>query len=757
MEISSKNTNISWITVPKKSESEWSNYKKSFTINKPLTSAAVRFECNCTCALYVNGEFITSGTGRYPERVYYYEITSWLHNGENTLVLLLGDHYFQPFGLDVTEKRTYSFNQFALEFNAVFSDGTDLVIPTDSSWVCTDGEKDTCVTETAQVTKAEYRRFWENAALWKDVKHYKPNIPEAVLSVVGKEYCDYANKKTPSLIPFDKVIETNMEYIDGCFTNKSNETECYIILDFGKPLAGYGELEYTAVGDVTFNAKFDYSETVSDFYDNPETKYFVERCQITETLTADSHFYRNHRRRVYRYTKMVFSGNVRDLTVHSFKVRPCLFPETEKGYFSCSDEMLNTAWENGKYTLHINKQQEYESCPRNEMLFFAGDGAIDALIDKYTFGNCDMLKTSLSLNHTHAASGIAVTDAFNRTVWQWDYVAWRVVCIYNYYSYTGDTEFLKLHYPEAVQNVHWLIERMNNNNLLYQTPAFVSTFSSSMAQVDWACSLHRIGENVFLNCLLYKALDSISKLADEIGDTENSRSWDTLAKTVKDQINSRLWNEEKKAYLDGMSENVAQDGNTFAVLFGVADSERAEAALETMKQRLWSPYGSTMLDTYLENKDLRGGNTMISPMMSAFECEARFMHEHAEDGLTLIRKVWGTMLKKGATTFWEFTPNDAESRWPAPCHAWSAGCTYLLSAYVLGIRQTAPGWTSMVFAPRPCDLKNGKGVVPTPFGLIAAAWETDSRGFTVFKLAIPKEMEYATDLPENSKLELIKY
>ena len=568
---------------------------------------------------------------------------------------------------------------------------------------------------------------------------------------------DYINKKPPSLIPFDKVIETNMEYKNGCFTNVNNDSECYMILDFGQMVIGYGELEYKATGNVKFNAKFDYSETVDDFYDNPETKYYIDRCQITEMLSADKSFYRNHRRRAYRYTKMVFTGNVKGLKITSFKVRPCLFPETVKGYFSCSDEMLNKVWENGKYTLHVNKHQEYESCPRNEMLFFAGDGAIDALIDMYTFGDCDMLKTSLSLKHTQSASGIANTKAFNRTVWQWDYIAWRVVCIYNYYSYTADKEFLNRHYGEAMQNIYWLIERMNKNNLLYQTPAFISTSGTAMAQVDWACSLHRIGENVFLNCLLYKALECISKLAGEVGDSENSRMSEALAQKVKAAINERLWNEEKQAYIDEMSENIAQDANTFAVIFGVADSERATAALDTMKERLWSPYGSTMLDSYLENKDLRGGNTIISPMMSAFECEARFKQGRTEEGLELIRRVWGTMLKKGATTFWEFTPNDENGRWPATCHAWSAGCTYLLSAYILGIRQTSPNWRSVIFAPRPCDLKSGTGVVPTPSGLIATSWETDESGLTIFKLAIPENTELSTDIPEGSKIEIFRY
>ena len=164
-----------------------------------------------------------------------------------------------------------------------------------------------------------------------------------------------------------------------------------------------------------------------------------------------------------------------------------------------------------------------------------------------------------------------------------------------------------------------------------------------------------------------------------------------------------------------------------------------------------------MLDSYLENKDLRGGNTIISPMMSAFECEARFMKDRHEEGLELIRRVWGTMLKKGAKTFWEFTTNDESGRWPATCHAWSAGCTYLLSAYILGVRQTSPNWKTVLFAPRPCDLKSGTGVVPTPNGLIAASWETDENGETAFRLAIPEKTELTTDIPSGSRIEIVRY
>ena len=200
-----------------------------------------------------------------------------------------------------------------------------------------------------------------------------------------------------------------------------------------------------------------------------------------------------------------------------------------------------------------------------------------------------------------------------------------------------------------------------------------------------------------------------------------------------------------------------QDDNVFAVLFGVAEEERALLALATVKERLWSDYGSAMADVNMPSGDLRGGITTISPMMSAWEVEARFRMNRSEEGLELIRRVWGTMLKKGAKTFWEYTPNNGWEQFALTCHAWSAGCTYLLSAFVLGVRPEAADWEKIIFAPRPCDLAFGRGVVPTTKGLIAVSWEKDAEGGCKFALAVPGEIEVSMDLPENSTVEVMKY
>lgn len=750
------NTDINWITSLRKEDSEWCGYRKTFSVDKDVESAVIRFESDGVCAVFVNGKFIISGTARYPERVNCHEVTSRLKSGENTIEIVIGGHYFQTFAKDTREARGYWLNQAALELIVNCKDGTEIKIPTDDSWVVTNDDENLMVLQTRQVTQAEYDTMWKNALLWQETNNYVPKISEEVLSVAGEEYKDYATQKMPEVVFCDNIVSTNMTVDGNVFSSSMTEEESYIIADMGKLVVGYIEFDYNAADDVVVDSMFDATESLEDFELTTSRAKTVKRLETVETLDKNKTFYRNLRRRAFRFLKITFKGNIEGFSIQALKVRLCLFPETTKGWFSSSDKMLNKAWEMGKYTLHVNKQQEYESCPRNEMLFFAGDGEIDALIDIYTFGDCKMLNTSLSVKHDETANGISNTIKFNRTVWQWDYFAWRIISIYDYYCHTGEKEFLERYYGEAVNNILWYIERMNDRNLLFQTPAFHSTCSASLIQVDWACSVHRLGENAFLNCLLYRSLVCMSELANAMNDGR-ADEWSSLAGKVKDAINTLLWDDNKKSYVDSFGDYICQDANVLAIVFGVADNKRAEAALNSVKENLWTEHGSVMADKDLGYWVLRYGNATISPMMSTHEAVARFKQGKEEEALELIRRVWGDMIRKGATTFWEYNQNNETGKWDATCHAWSAGCTYLLSAFVLGVRPEAPAWKSIIFAPRPCDIECGKGVVPTDNGLIAVSWKKDDDGKTAFTIALPECVKIKTDLPANSNIEIIKY
>ena len=767
MWINTKKQKINWITVNKHDGDEWKRLRKKFVLDKAVKSAIIRFETDCTCGVYVNDEFITAGTGRQPERVNCYEITSKMIIGENTLMLVLGSAYFQKIGRELKEQRGYWFSSVAFELCIEFIDGEKMIIASDDSWEALGTNSQ--VNEIMQVTDSEYGRFWRNAAVWKETGS-EYDIPAAVTEVVGNEYVEYANKSENNLLYPKTVCKSNLsessnhflemeglEYNDVCDFDVNNPEQSFVIFDFGRIVVGHVEIEYDTDKDTDISLYFDTNENLQDF-NKTDSECLVQKLCVNALLKSSENTWFNLRRRAFRYLKINFKDDQSKLHIKNITVKPILFPAQQKGWFNCSDNTLNKAWEVGRYTLQINKHQEYESCPHNEMQFFSGDGAIDALIDYYAFGEGEVLKASLSLRFDEKSAGIA-TSKFDKNSKLWEYYGWRIISVFNHYKYFGDLEFIKCNYDDCVKSLEWLIERMNDRNLLFQIPAY-SYYRYTPMILEYTCSTERLGEKSFLNCIFYKSLKCMSDMAGLMNDEAKKAEWADLADKVKKAINRYLWSEEKKAYIDALNydEYIPQDGNALAVLFGVAEGERAELALQTLKEKHWSPYGSALFDVPLSHT--RGGNATISPLICTYEAEARFLSGAEQDAIELIRRCWGTMLEKGAETFWEFAPNNGEERWPVPSHAWSAGCTYLLSAYVLGIKPIEPDYKVVEFRPHICDLDWFSGVVPTSKGLIGITYKKhsgDANSINKFTLAIPSDIGLKCNLPENSMIDIKKY
>ena len=65
----------------------------------------------------------------------------------------------------------------------------------------------------------------------------------------------------------------------------------------------------------------------------------------------------------------------------------------------------------------------------------------------------------------------------------------------------------------------------------------------------------------------------------------------------------------------------------------------------------------------------------------------------------------------------------------SPCHVWSAAPTYLLPAWVLGVRPLAPGFSEYIVEPVFDAFTQAAGDVPTPLGTIHVAWESSEDGY----------------------------
>lgn len=734
-------TDINWIGIVKTTGDEWSAYTRKFTLAQTPENAVIRVDSYGVCGIYINGEFLETAMGRYMHRISCIECTSKLHTGENEIKLLLGSHIFQGAGAEIRERRGSWFSAVAAEIVIGCSERQKRIV-TDAGWTCISDDGQTSPQEFSQITRAEYDRFWRSAALWHEPVQL--DVPEAVESVAGEEYISY-------------IRDFRREY---ALPDKADKTGQYITYDFGRLEVGYLELEYEAETDCRVRLLFDFSESVDNFEGKVECaeaeafyKAVTKRLGIDIVLEKDQHKKTVIHRRACRYLRVCFLDDICPEKLN-VRMRLSLKPSLQQGWFTCDDPVLTKAWEVGKYTLHVNKHQEYESCPRHEMKFFVGDGILDALVDYYAFGDPSLTESSFSLTEIYAANGTR-PDMHEKNISLWDYPAWRIIMAYNHYRYFADREFVARYYEELLQCLKWMVERAGKNGLIYQYPLFRDVFYVTSESVEYNSSFDRLGEKPLLNAVYYKSLLCMSEFAEIMNDPQG-KEWKQMADQLYDAINKTLWNDEIGAYIDLYDTSyIPQDGNAVAVMYGLADREKASRIFDTLKEKTWSPYGSAILSEVRNPEHTRGGYDAISLMMCAYEAQARFMNGNGDDALELIRRAWGTMLDKGAGTFWEFSPNNGTDRWPGTCHAWSSGCTYILSAYVLGIRPEQPGYETVRFEPYG-GMDCFAGVVPTVKGLVAVSCRTVS-GTKTFRIALPKGMKINPVLPQGAVLEMTEY
>ncbi|MBO7389985.1 MAG: hypothetical protein J6U39_00935 [Clostridia bacterium] len=129
--------------------------------------------------------------------------------------------------------------------------------------------------------------------------------------------------------------------------------------------------------------------------------------------------------------------------------------------------------------------------------------------------------------------------------------------------------------------VERLIEKSDKRGLLYKEGKYNKR--------DWADEVNRNGYVTFVNLLFYCALIGASYLFEE-EDAVLSTRYAFRAAYVKDLINARLFDEEKGYYVNYKTKAFTEDNlsvdTVFAILFGVAEGERAESLLDRMESLL---------------------------------------------------------------------------------------------------------------------------------------------------------------------------
>lgn len=480
-----------------------------------------------------------------------------------------------------------------------------------------------------------------------------------------------------------------------------------VVLDFGREVVGYPVVSIGQNEGGT--CIFSYGETL-------DLRNY-DRLVLSGKPVEWSPF----GRRAFRYLQMTVTGGPQPIEVKKLALRSVSFPVKHRGSFRCSDPLLDRVWKAGRDTVHLCMQDHYEDCPTREQSLWIGDVLPESRVAYYAFGETGLTrKCLLQEARVQTPEGWipAVGPVQSKTLIP-NFCAYWVTILHEYYLHSGDLDLLKELYPNLDRLMTWFSRQEDSHHLLHPGNRVGTNW---WCFVDWA-PVDRRGEVTALQCAYYKALLDAAAICDALGKRAKAASHRTRAGVVRKAVNERLW-DDCRVYMDCRtrslwSKSMSVPTNALALLCGVAPTERARKVLRYLSE---------------DSRVIPAG----TPFMTAFYAEALFHYGKDADAIKLMRKYWGEMLRRGATTFWEgFDPRTPRTSIPLSyddsynmnslCHGWSGGPTHLLPAYVLGVRPISAGFREFLVAPQPGNLTWAEGKVPTPHGEIALRWERDKR------------------------------
>ena len=411
----------------------------------------------------------------------------------------------------------------------------------------------------------------------------------------------------------------------------------------------------------------------------------------------------------FRYARVSFPTNLpveitRIICDHKF------YPVQYWGSFNCSDPLLTRIWYAGAYTAHLCMQEEIWDAPKRDRGLWIGDLQITGQTINYVFADRYLMEHSLAkvrdeAQGGHAADELPLHDVNNISGYS---AAWFCT-LADFHRHVGDRKFLASQHEKIISLLKFQQTQFDTNNL-YINPYKCWPFC------DWSPGFVLDNPLTRATTQLYVifGVREAVYLLRELGDTANAEKFSTWADQLTEAARAKFFTPASAGYGDRLQLNI------MAVLSGVA----TPAQDGEIYSRILKP-GSPAWT--VEPDRTRHDDDPITPYYGYFLLQTMSQLDQNQDALNYIRRNWGDMLRRGATTWWEkfnpAWPDDMkwaldQTAYVSLCHGWSTGPTTYLTENVLGVRPTSAGFATVEIAPQLGDLQWAEGDVPTPSGVI---------------------------------------
>lgn len=480
-----------------------------------------------------------------------------------------------------------------------------------------------------------------------------------------------------------------------------------VILDFGEELTGRVQIESSAPVTAVVETGESRDEATGKPYTTAELALESGKPQFSP-YTA------------YRFAKIKLSGVPTGGAVVKVTCDHLYYPVEYKGSFDCSEPLLTQVWYTGAYTAHLCMQEDIWDAPKRDRLRWMGDLHVSGEVINNAFLDEFLMKQTMRRlredaqgGHPQDALPVAHVNGIP------GYSAAWISGLADFYRHVGDLLYIRSQAPFISSMLDFMRADLDDNGVF-------ANKNHNWAYTDWAPEfngdhpLSRIATQLFFA----HAASEAAYLLGEVGDT--------AGKMKAAAFRTQLEEAAQKNMVDqaGIFGDRRQ-ANAMAIYSGVA----TEAQKEKIQRDILAPNAPAW-------------NFVATPYYNNY---VLFAMKNSEEALQIIRRIWGQMVKEGATTFYEgYDPSwekdhfhlhlqadDGTGTFVSLCHGWSAGATNYLTEKVLGVRSTGAGFKTFTIKPDLGGLRWVKGKVPTPSGAISVSLEQAGTGLKA-KIVVPR-------------------
>lgn len=511
-----------------------------------------------------------------------------------------------------------------------------------------------------------------------------------------------------------------------------------IVYDFGAVKAGYPELIVEAPeGGVV---QLSYGESLE------------LALHDTFVLKPGANRLRPFGRRAFRYLGVRAQATPQPIAVEKLHMDFVHYDYAAEGSFACDNELLNRIWEVGKYTVLVNSQHHLEDCPYREGALWVVDAVVMAKVVYHVFGDTALVRKCLlqGARIQNADGSIPGTGPERNDHLLPDFCAHWFFLVRDYVAYSNDLGLLREVWPAMKRLLDWFARQEDGSGLFAgaDRPGW-------WCFIDWADYIDKRDRVTAVSCFYYRVLREAEKLAELMGESRFAGTCAARAGRLRAAIRSGMsrpggWLLADCLTDEGVSASVTLQTNFAAAWSGVLEREEIGELAQTM----------------LSSRE-------FAPIKGAFfyhiVLETLLEHGYVGQAVSIVKRFWGSMLARGATTWWEtFDPTTPACKVPSPyqgntptylsdhipvsfCHGWGAGPTYWLTMAAAGIDVRELGGGKVRLDPRGAGLAWAKGKVPTPLGMVRAQWERLDDGLAAqFRAELPAGLDWISGVLEHT-------